>query len=608
MIYYLLSKDDFATLYKFGEVNIKVGAAAESDNPREAVKRLFSASDSFEYAQERLIVSSEKGSHGTVRMVDVKDIFPLDDISKNLFKSQFNASIIFSDPIFQDIAEAFLKNTVLERTTVSGIQALRTIFGLEPEKDDELIGDIIKGKIFLRKYKYFDIPLDVRTPYSMLIAYNRYQHYPKDSRGFFYDAADCFMYGYMFRSLSDPEEFLGYDRDAVARYCSKFHGLLDSIPADTRFRDIALAIEESDQRIKDAIAQVYGSIRFMALYLYAKERILVDDTISLNGIKMLLYIQKEYPAEFPKLVTLLGGFLGYTWVYDRSYEFKDCPFLRIHHKLEEILPMAPPAQQETKPVPSEETTTVETIIPSTGEIQSPLTVQSNAPLSEEPSSEVQAETHETAVTEESTLEEPVYLEEESSITQEDGVQKETETVKPQSDTERSPEEMNIPSPGEIESSLATQSNAPVSEEPSSEVQAETHKAAVNEESTVEESVYLEEESSIPQEDGVQKEPETIKPRPDTEQAPNEGPKPALDVPNIIRVVFKRCLPPRKLAFETSLKEHYDTVLQLAKEKDIEGLRGIYLKLDQNFSFKNNTDRQRIDDFVKTCTVLIYSMD
>ena len=86
MIYYLLSKEDFAALYKFGEVNVKVGAAAESDDPREAVKRVFSASDSFEYAQERLIVSSEEGSLQTVRMVDVKDIFPLYRISNNLFE------------------------------------------------------------------------------------------------------------------------------------------------------------------------------------------------------------------------------------------------------------------------------------------------------------------------------------------------------------------------------------------------------------------------------------------------------------------------------------------------------------------------------------------
>lgn len=355
MFYYLLSKEDFASLYKFGEVRVKIGTAAESDIPRDAVKQIFSASDSFEYAQERLIVSSERGSLESIRMLDIKNIYPLDSISKNLFESQFNPNLIFSEPIFQDIAEDFLKNTVLERTTISGINALRRIFGLETENDEALVMDIIKGKSFLRVYqKYYDVPLDARTPFSMLITYNRYQHYPKDTRGFFFDAADCFMYGYMFQSLPNQEEFLGYNQDVVARYCSNFHALLDSIPANTRFRDVAHIIQDSDQRIKDAIAQVYGSIQFLALYFYAKEKILVDKTISDNGIKVLLYIQKEFPAEFPKLITLLGGFLGYTWVYDRLYEFQDSPFLAVHHSLDDFQPKEPVVQIDPQIVFREE--------------------------------------------------------------------------------------------------------------------------------------------------------------------------------------------------------------------------------------------------------------
>ena len=411
-----------------------------------------------------------------------------------------------------------MKNTVLERTTVSGINALRAIFGLEREKDEELVGDIIKGKSFLRRYKYFDVPLEERTPYSMLIAYNRYQHYPKDSRGFFYDAADCFMYGHMFRSLNEPEEFLGYDRDAVARFCSKYHGLLDNLPASARFRDIAVTIEESDQRIKDAIAQVYGSIRFMALYFYAKERILADETVSLSGIRLLLHIQKEYPAEFPRLVTLLGGFLGYTWVYDRFYEFKGCPFLSVRHSLDDFQPTEPAAQTEPVPVSSEETHTTDA--PSLEEGQEANTTQSDAPSLSSPSPEVQ------------------------------------------------PKVQN-----------------PVTTEESQEAVPEIH-----------------------QEEANQTDPEAETLQPNTAQPPVECPEPALDVPNIIRVVCKRWGDARKSAFEARLKEHYDTVLLLSREKDVDGLRGIYLRLDQQYDSKNKNDRDRIENFVKTCTVLVYSMN
>ena len=355
MVYYLLSKEDFAALYKFGEVNVKVGAFAESEDPREAVKRIFSASDSFEYAQERLIVSSEKGSPGTVRMVDVKDIFPLDGISRNLFKSQFNSSLIFGEPVFQDIAEDFLKNTVMERTTVSGINALRTVFGLEPEKDDALIGDIIKGKSFLRRYKYFDIPFEVRTPYSMLIAYNRYQHYPKDCRGFFYDAADCFMYGSMYSSLTERGiNLLGYDREIVARLCQTFFDFLETIPSNIQFTRLVSILEESKPKISEAIAPVYGSIRFLALYFYLKELIREEDTVSMMGLSRLNSVGKCYPEDFPRLLTLLGGFFGYTWVYDRLYEFQYSPFLSTHHSISDFRQKESADQHEPVPAPLSE--------------------------------------------------------------------------------------------------------------------------------------------------------------------------------------------------------------------------------------------------------------
>ena len=95
MIYYLLSKDDFASLYKYGEVKVKHGSASESDNAKAAVKQLFDASDSFEFAQERVILACEKGTPDIVRMVDVCSIYPLDDISKNLLEQDFSSALVF---------------------------------------------------------------------------------------------------------------------------------------------------------------------------------------------------------------------------------------------------------------------------------------------------------------------------------------------------------------------------------------------------------------------------------------------------------------------------------------------------------------------------------
>ena len=347
MFYYLLSIDDFSSLYKYGEVKIKADGVAESDNPREAVTALFSSSDLFEYAQERILLSSEIGSASTIKMIDVKEIYPLDPISKNLFETQFNKSLIFKDPVFEDIAKEFLKNTVTEKVTVNGIHALRSIFGLEDEEDDNLIKDIILGKSFLRNYKYFEVPFEKRTPYSMLIAYNRYNHYPKkDNRGYFYDAADCFMYGYMYADSALQNKgihLIGYNPDALNAPCKAFFNLMDNLPAGMKFTEVADAVLTAKPRIVDAIEPVYGSITFLALFFYAKEKILADETLSFDGLRLLINIKKKFPDYFSKLLTLIGGFLGYTWIYNRFYEFSGCPFFSIHHSLEDLEQQEAPA-------------------------------------------------------------------------------------------------------------------------------------------------------------------------------------------------------------------------------------------------------------------------
>ena len=347
MFYYLLSIDDFSSLYKYGEVKIKAVGMAESDTPREAVSALFSSSDFFEYAQERVILSSEVGSTSDIKMMDVKDIYPLDSVSKNLFETQFNKVLVFQEPVFEDIANEFLKTTVTKKVTINGIHALRSIFGLGAEEDDNLVKDVILGKSFLRKYKYFEVPFEERTPYSMLIAYNRYNHYPKkDNRGYFYDAADCFMYGYMY---ADPAlqnkgiRLIGYNPDALAAPCKAFFNLMDNLPAGMKFTEVADAVLAANPKIVDAIEPVYGSITFLALFFYVKEKILADETLSMDGLRLLNSIGKKYPEDFSRLLTLIGGYLGYTWIYNRFYEFSGSPFLSTHHSLEDLEQQEAPA-------------------------------------------------------------------------------------------------------------------------------------------------------------------------------------------------------------------------------------------------------------------------
>ena len=355
MIYYLVSKDDFAALYRFGYVAVKSGASSESENPREAVQRIFSSSDNFEYAQERLIIECGTGSSERIEMSNVINLYPLDEVSKGIYESQFNRNLIFREPIFKDIAERFIKHDVMKQMTLSGINALRAIFGLKEEQNNELIDDVILGKTFLREWKYYNVPLEKRTPYSMLIAYNRYQHYPKDIRGFFYDAADCFMYGSMYARISQPSDFLGYDNEIIYTYCKSYFNLLESIPKNSKFISVVEIIERENPKISSAIESVYGSIRAMALYFYMKDRIVTEGEVSMPILQTLYKIKEVYSKDFSTLLTLLGGFFGYTWIYERLYEFADSQILSRHYTLDDLIPRKEikTGLPESEPIPGE---------------------------------------------------------------------------------------------------------------------------------------------------------------------------------------------------------------------------------------------------------------
>lgn len=519
MVFYLLSKEDFAALYKYGEVNVKTGGAAESEDPFIAVKQLFDSSDYFEYAQERLIVSCSHGTASSVKMMDVQDIYPLDGISKNLFESQFNRSIIFKEPVFQDLAEDFLRKSVMSKTTISGVNGLRSIFGFDKELDDSLVKDIIRGKSFLQKYrKYFDVPFEERTPFSMLIAYNRYQHYPKDNRGYFYDAADCFIYGYMYASLQDKGYVLrGYDREIVAELCSSFFSLLDSIPANALFTQIIQKLDKEKPKIIDAIAEVYGSIRLLALYFYAKDKILADETLSFNGTSLLYSIGKKYPEDFQKLLTLLGGFFGYTWIYDRIYEFSGAPFLSVHRSLKDF------EARQTEAKPQSSKSAVFVVSPDYGP-----KAESSVDVAQQP-----------IIADSSAHGDDKQLPDDS-LSEVDAAQISVGASLPSHQGEDPISTMTAPLP---EKSLSDSNQDPISS--------------------------LE-----------------------------------LDIPGIVKAVFKKSCPRREL-FTKRLEENREIVTKFALDKDELGLKGFYMKLDQDFNPKKDLKKQ--EAFVKACLELKQSL-
>ena len=576
MVLYLISKEDFATLYKYGEINVKAGAAAKSDNSEEAVRQIFSSSDPFEYAQEKMIVSCGDGPLTSVKMADVKDIYPLDEVSKNILESQFSSSLVFQEPVFKDIVESFLHGSLIKRTTISGINGLRSIFGIEEENDEGLIRDIILGKTFLQKYrKYFDVPFAERTPFSMLIAYNRYQHYPKDTRGFFFDAADCFMYGYMYAPLQDKGvSLLGYDRDLVSQLCQSYFGLLEALPADSKFRSIVDSIDNANLAINNAISNVYGSIRLVALYFFVKDRVVSEGSLTISGIKLLSSIRNSYPEDFPKLLTLIGGFLGYTWIYERLYEFKESPFLSVHHSLKELEPQGP-----KEPI-SSVTAAQEDPVNNQDSISTPENAPLTAPTEEAPTDSKQSDVQ--PVVSGSGEKEVQGLE--HGLSEDAASTADASAEIPESGKQNPADVL----PPEVVPPVAADQNAR---------DISHNNPSVSEPEPIENEARTSEQNSSKDESIPALPDETLSSNLSQVEKDAQSPQLDLDTPNIIKAVFPRSSK-RKEAFAKKLEDCKDFVTEFAINKDETRLRGIYIKLDVDFNPKKETNR--VDAFVNAC--------
>ena len=348
MATYLLSKEEFITLYKFGSLHIRTGASAGGLDLRTDVEELISRSDVFEYAQERLFITASGDPAEVLKMKQVTGIYPLDAVSKRLFESEFNRKIVFGEPICEGEIRLLLSEHTGREKAVRGIRALFEIFGIKEEPEQDIVEEVLKGIAFRKRCKYYDIPLEERTPWSMLIAYDRYRNYPnKGGTGYFYDMVDAFMYG----NYKRPD-LVGFNEDIIGELCSQVFKELDKLRGKG-IREVAEKLSNrKDIRINAAITEVFGSPILPALFFYAKDEIKKEgEVLTLHSLNVLKKIGDVYPDQFPHLLTLVGGFFGFTWVYDRYYEALGLPFMRNASLVRDVLDAKPTKEQVHGPAP-----------------------------------------------------------------------------------------------------------------------------------------------------------------------------------------------------------------------------------------------------------------
>lgn len=334
----LLTKEEFTSLYKYGHVQLSSDRICYKEDFEDAIKQVLSSSDSFEFAQERLFVNASTIVEGVLHIKDLVSIHTIDRQSKSIYETQFHKNLIFGDPIPEYIFNDWYQDILIERDTIDGINAFRTICGLPEETNEDFVKDIVKGRIHRKNYKYFDVPLDERGIWDMLVAYDRYGHYGNDSKGNLLDLLDVLIY-----STQKKEKYLGYSDTAIEGQTiySKINNLTGRGFAELIER---LKCTEGTEKFIDSATSAYGDIKIPISFLFLKEKFRNED--DWRKLQPTVKAAREFcQDQFGPVASLIGGFFGYDRFYDNYYEALNLAVLKSS-KVEDIAVEQEPKQAE----------------------------------------------------------------------------------------------------------------------------------------------------------------------------------------------------------------------------------------------------------------------
>lgn len=326
----IILRNQFNLFYRFGYTFIPENQLLEFNGNintkiKEQIVKLFETITPFEYDQEYLILHFEKSEELNNNILkfqiqELVSIYPLSQQAKLSIESKIDTRIKLSEPIFESILPEI--ETIIESYELkSSIEAISKILDLNLDltKYVSKIGyeSIISGLNFRKNGTKSEKIIDGNY-WEYLLAYDRYEYFPNNILGYFYDAGEIFAY-----SKGKPT-FVG----------SHLHKLLENIRlnnSDIKFKDIIKVIEQSEETKSYIIQTTIDDFKLYIispLYLILRDEIRKSDDISKTNLLQNLRYLKTFDESFKYVAILLGAFFGFRKFYDNYYEVLNLRFYK----------------------------------------------------------------------------------------------------------------------------------------------------------------------------------------------------------------------------------------------------------------------------------------
>jgi hypothetical protein len=390
-----LNRYQFAQFYRYGYTYIPKSTLLKfdgqfSETTKHDLANHFSLISPFEYDEEYLILHLAKVDETTLENIlfevqEIVAIYPLSKQSKLSIQEKIDQRIKLSEPIFESVLP-LIESNIQKKEIEKAIDALWLICDIEGNKEDLLnaigIDNIFKGLAYRQKGIRAS-KIENGDYWSTLIAYDRFEYFPNETIGYFYDA------GQIFAHTKNQPTFEG----------SGLHGFLNSLNKNLKTHQIISAIDGSEitknYRTQTTIEELKKYI-VTPLFLMLKDELRNAD--DLYSTKLLRHTTefKKYGIQFNAAVVLLGSFFGYKKFYDLYYDKLNLRFYKTYTSKKDVVSVLenkfPATELNTA---KEETVTGDITQPKQGilqdtsaEIIDVISVQ-NSQISEEPNSKTE---------------------------------------------------------------------------------------------------------------------------------------------------------------------------------------------------------------------------
>lgn len=311
---YIITKQEFASLYRFGEIPLikdKIIKKERVNENDEILKKFLSLP--YFVGDEEYLVIEYSGESNILKIDNVSEIIPLTEAAKKSFEMKFDAKLNFKSARFEVIIREVEKQINIEEKR-RGAQAFwklcKVTNEFKPLLSNELIESAYNKRINATKSYEFQDDFFIH-----LLAYDRYEFYPKTKDiGYFYDTIEIFA-----NSIKAKKSF----KDSfIYKFLKNKEKDLSNEPVDK----IAQIISESDEVTKFTEQLTSDGLKkyiVAAIFLKFKDDLAERNTY--KGSETEKFIGKArannlFKDELNHAIYLTGLFFGYEKFYDDLYD------------------------------------------------------------------------------------------------------------------------------------------------------------------------------------------------------------------------------------------------------------------------------------------------